>query len=341
MSTLYWLNNDLRLGDNPALTAAAADDSLTCVFCIDPHWFRTDRFGNRRMGTHRWRFLRESLLDLHQQLSQFGQTLHLLEGNPGETLPTLLATGQFNRIVRTRQHTSDAVNIWDALQTAYPAISFEQYDSATLYGADAITRWSSLPETFSAFKRALAGTPFRPEVAMPSRLPGPASIDIDDRLIESPASSAIVRGGATAAHRHLGDYFDSGAASAYRETRNNLAGRHYATGTSPWLGNGCLSPVEVLQRLRRYEAERGANESTEWILFELLWREFFQWYGYAYGDRLFQFSGINGRRPLTTFYRERFLKWREGRTPWPIVNACMAELKETGLLSNRGRQLAG
>ena len=76
MSTLYWLHDDLRLQDNPALAAAAQDDALTMLFCIDEARFNTDRFGNRQMGAHRWRLLRESLLDLQHSLSELGQTLN-------------------------------------------------------------------------------------------------------------------------------------------------------------------------------------------------------------------------------------------------------------------------
>ena len=54
---------------------------------------------------------------------------------------------------------------------------------------------------------------------------------------------------------------------------------------------------------------------------------------------MFSFSGIKGLSPLNSFYPERFQKWRNGSTPYPIVNACMNELKATGFLSNRGRQI--
>ena len=60
MNTLYWFTDDLRIADNPALVAAASDTNLTCVYCMDDAYFRTDRFGNQPIGKHRWRFLCES-----------------------------------------------------------------------------------------------------------------------------------------------------------------------------------------------------------------------------------------------------------------------------------------
>jgi deoxyribodipyrimidine photo-lyase len=112
-----------------------------------------------------------------------------------------------------------------------------------------------------------------------------------------------------------------------------------STKFSPWLANGSISPRFLLQALRNYEHENGGNDSTYWIYFELLWREYFQWYADHFQQRLFSFKGTNSRKPLTSFYPQRFKQWVNGTTPWAIVNACMKELQHTGYLSNRGRQL--
>ncbi|NLJ93167.1 MAG: DASH family cryptochrome, partial [Aeromonadales bacterium] len=102
---------------------------------------------------------------------------------------------------------------------------------------------------------------------------------------------------------------------------------------------GCLSARQVWQRLKRYETEQQANDSTYWIGFELLWREYFQWLALELGPSLFQFQGLATKRPLTSFYSERFNKWCQGNTPYPLVNACMRQLNATGFMSNRGRQI--
>jgi len=96
---------------------------------------------------------------------------------------------------------------------------------------------------------------------------------------------------------------------------------------------------KVISRLDQYERENGSNDSTYWLYFELLWREYFQWYALKHDIKLFRFSGVVGNKPLTSHYGERYIKWVQGRTPYPIVNACMNELRETGFLSNRGRQI--
>lgn len=90
--------------------------------------------------------------------------------------------------------------------------------------------------------------------------------------------------------------------------------------------------------LQRYEAVHGANDSTYWIFFELLWREYFYWYARRYGAKLFRFSGI-GEKNRSPVSMRSALQWKHGETPFPIVNACMRQLNQTGYMSNRGRQL--
>ncbi len=337
MTTLYLMTDDLRLEDNPALNLAAQDDALAIVFCIDPKVFQTDRFGCRGIGKHRWQFLRETLQDMNHSLSQRGQVLHLLEQSPLDAIGELLREGRFDRVIRSRAHHANEQRWWNHLASVHEEIHFVEVDSSTLFlEGDIVPLLASFPASFSSFRKKMAGRTFRLPVAAPSSLPH--SLEIDSQLITTPDNHGI-RGGADTAHQHLDEYFGSRSPSSYKETRNELMGENFSTGLSAFLANGSVSPVEVHQRLLAYESRHGANDSTEWILFELLWREFFRWYGWYHEDKLFEFTGVNGKRPLTSFYRERFLKWSKGTTPWPIVNACMHELNETGWLSNRGRQI--
>ena len=214
MSTLYWLHDDLRLGDNPALTAAAQDQALTMLYCIDEDRFNTDRFGNRQMGVHRWRFLRECLLDLQHSLSELGQTLNLVAGNPREIVSDLLQTGRFNRVVRTRQHTSNETAVWRHLIESYPNVRFEQYDSATLYSQDAIPCGETFPNTFTQFRKILDAVAFRPSSATPTRLPAPTTFELVSRLVQAPTESSCVAGGETTGEQQLEAYFSTHAASA-------------------------------------------------------------------------------------------------------------------------------
>ncbi|MBU2319782.1 MAG: DASH family cryptochrome, partial [Gammaproteobacteria bacterium] len=127
--------------------------------------------------------------------------------------------------------------------------------------------------------------------------------------------------------------------SHYKETRNELDGWENSTKFSPWLAQGSLSARQIKASIDVYERDHGANESTYWIYFELLWREYFHWYATLYGKQLFLPGGVTGKQTQGSYYAERFRKWSKGNTPYPLVNACMKQLNETGFMSNRGRQI--
>jgi deoxyribodipyrimidine photo-lyase len=156
---------------------------------------------------------------------------------------------------------------------------------------------------------------------------------------KEPKQGQIFDGGEKSAIKHLERYFSSDLPLNYKNVRNNLEGWKSSSKLSPWLGYGCISPRQVMASIIQYEVERGKNSSTECLSSEILWREYFQWSHFKVGAKTYKFKGLADKPPLTTFYPERFNKWCLGNTPYPLVNACMNELRVTGYLSNRGRQI--
>ncbi len=126
----------------------------------------------------------------------------------------------------------------------------------------------------------------------------------------------------------------------YQETRDQMLGTEYSSKLSPWLANGSLSVRRVAADLRRHEALYQANNSTRCLWGELLWREFFRRTLQRHGCALFQSGSLKATERASRLIDERFVRWTQGRTGMPLVDACMRELAETGYLSNRGRQVA-
>jgi len=107
----------------------------------------------------------------------------------------------------------------------------------------------------------------------------------------------------------------------------------------------------VYAELKAFETQWGANEGSYWLYFELLWRDYFRLLHHKYGVRLYHAQGLRGapaaqadltnpppRRapPLGAANLER---WCTGRTGTPLVDAAMRELRASGYLSNRLRQV--
>lgn len=352
---LYCFGNDLRLHDNPALLQASQSvDTLICIAIIDPKQLMPNRYGLMSLGVHRKRFLKQSLIALNNQLLCIGQQLHVIIDQPMDAIAKLITLYDINVVYSTKHVGFYESTYWQLLQKRYRSINFKQYHSHTIFNSSQLPfDLSDLPASFTSFKKKIepidvpapvhSVTHLPPEPAdnKNSALQGMTLLDSDVFCQSSDGEDCIeeFQGGENNALLHTQQYFSSQLPKSYKQVRNALEGWDNSTKLSAWLANGCLSPRAVIDKLKHYEATVDKNDSTYWIFFELLWREYFQWYAQCYGVKLFYLSGIKNKKPLTSFYAERFKRWCLGETPYPIVNACMQQLNATGYMSNRGRQL--
>jgi len=348
---LYIFTNDLRVQDNPALLEACSSaKELLCVFIVDPRWFKSNRYGLLTMGHHRWRFVKQSIDELKNALQAYGQDLMVIYDSPLSAISRLVGIYNVSAIFRAKQTGYYENKLWQNLQSQYPFIELKEIDSNTLFSTSELPfHLDALPNSFTPFRKTVEKlhiqTPLKPLTQIP---PPPRTGPWGNRFSELPpldhnapnvTNAKTFDGGANAANNQLNSYFEERHASSYKQTRNALDGWESSTKFSPWLAHGCVSPKQILSRLKQYELAQGSNASTYWVYFELLWREYFHWLAYKYQAKLYFKNGIVGKKKLTTFYPERFQRWMTGNTPYPLVNACMHELSTTGYLSNRGRQI--
>lgn len=356
MSTsLLWLRNDLRTHDHEPLKRAAKADSLLPVYCFDPRHTRETRWGFPKMSAHRVRFLLESLRDLQQRLRDLGSDLVIRKGRPEEVLPTLAREHDAGRLFFHAEPMREERDVESALRIALP----DRVRVTSLWGhtlvlpQDLPFEIASTPDTYTTFRKAVESrSEVQSEVASPDVLPPlpdglsagklPESVEeLGTTPIEpDPRRAALaMRGGETKALDRLNAYlWERDRLKTYKTTRNGMLGADYSSKFSPWLALGCLSPRRVYHEVKRYETERVANKSTYWLIFELLWRDFFRFYGAKHGDRLFHRGGPQQRNIDRPFHEDAFAAWAAGRTGFPLVDANMRELYRTGFMSNRGRQ---
>ena len=104
------MTHDLRLDDNPALLQAAQSEELLLVYVVDPAWFRVNRFGQLSMGSHRWLFVQQALMDLDSALRDLGHRLCIVEGGPEDAIAQILHQIPFQRLVISQQFGSDELD---------------------------------------------------------------------------------------------------------------------------------------------------------------------------------------------------------------------------------------
>jgi deoxyribodipyrimidine photo-lyase len=339
MRALYWFRNELRLHDNPGLVAAAAADELLLVYL----WPRQRPWCNTQgIGAQRERFIAESLAELGSELQPLGQNLLVLQGSPELVIPDLVRDYGIDAL-----HTSQCAGSYETRAVRILSerldIPVHEHPGNTLFThSDIDGLGPKLLNTFSPFRNRVEKTltANAPSRALP-QLPAPPAVRFHDipKASARPHLGLPIRGGTRAGQRRLQQFLSAGIRS-YKETRNCLDPLEGSSTLSPWLANGNLSAREIAAAIGEHEAREGANESTYWLYFELLWREFFYWRARRDGVSLFRHGGREGSVSRCTFEPRNFARWCAGDTNFPLVNALMHQLVATGWMSNRGRQIA-
>ena len=339
---LYIFERDCRVDDNPTLSLIASQvDYLICLYCVEPLDKFAKTYSQTTASSAQRGYIKQTLLQLHQRLKVFGQHLVVAQTNVSPLLAQLITRFHITHIAYSQYAGSHEQSRWHGLQQQYPAITFVSTDANSLFEQQQLPFViEKLPESFSAFRKVVETIKeHKPHNTIKELPPSPVNVIFMLPEYLAGANNPFFSGGELNAQLHLNEYFSTRAASHYKETRNALQGSYFSTLFSPYLAHGALSPRQVMQSLNEYEEAHGANESSYWIYFELLWREYFYWYGRKHQQKLFYLSGINKNTPLLDFCPTRFTAWCNGDTPFSLVNALMHQLNQTGWMSNRGRQI--
>ncbi|NER82718.1 MAG: DASH family cryptochrome, partial [Leptolyngbya sp. SIO1D8] len=287
-------------------------------------------------------------------LRRLGSDLIIRQGKPEVILPTLATQTQAQAVYLHKAATTEEIAVETAVtnQIETLGLAAQTYWGATLYHPEKLPfSLGELPDVFTKFRKQVEREctihdvfpspkqlPSLPTGIEAGELPTLADWGLADPTPDDRAVLAF-QGGETAGLTRLQHYiWDADCLKAYKQTRNGMLGADYSSKFSPWLALGCLSPRQIYEAIQAYEEERVKNDSTYWLIFELLWRDYFWFVCAKAGDRIFYPSGLRGLKIAWKQDWPRFDAWRNGKTGYPLVDANMQELAATGFMSNRGRQ---
>ncbi|XP_075109682.1 cryptochrome DASH, chloroplastic/mitochondrial isoform X1 [Nicotiana tabacum] len=368
---IVWFRNDLRVLDNEALFRAwVSSEAILPVYCVDPTLFGTTHyFGLPKTGALRAQFIIECLTDLKRNLVKRGLDLLIQHGKPEEIIPSLAKAFKAHTVYAHKETCSEEVKVEKLvtrkLQEFVPpssggvgneprslnATKLELLWGSTMYHIDDLPfGCESLPDVYTQFRKSVESeSRIRNCIRLPASLGPPPEVgdwgcvpQVTELGLQSEKVSKGMKfiGGESAALGRVHDYFwKKDLLKVYKVTRNGMLGPDYSTKFSPWLASGSLSPRFIYEEVKRYEKERQSNDSTYWVLFELIWRDYFRFLSIKQGNLLFHAGGprkvdINWSQDQTMFDA-----WRRGQTGYPLIDANMKELATTGFMSNRGRQI--
>ena len=348
-TALVWFRNDLRIDDNQSLyDATTKHDKVIGLVLIPGFWLKETAFGFKKMEVFRARFLIETIEDLRQELKTLNFPL-IVKVDDGTSLKQLCNQYQITDLYMQEEWTKEEV---DQEKNIPDTVSVHKSYSQFLFHPDDLPfAIENLPEIFTVFRKACEkNSTVRPCTPKPRKL-----ADENDQILSSkpltlqelgyapfeihPNSAFPFQGGSGAASERLNHYFwITKKLSYYKKTRNGLLGTDYSSKFSSWLANGSISPKSIYWSVKDYEQEIGKNQSTYWLIFELIWRDYFKYVSLRHGNSIFGVGGIKNREYDWRQNHHVFDQWINGTTAEPFVNANMLELKNTGFMSNRGRQ---
>ena len=357
--SIVWFRNDLRIHDNEALVDAIKhSDEIIPVYVLDPRIiYGTTSFGFRKRERFRAQFLLEALGDLRKKLKSINSTLYIRMGHTEDVIPKIARACRTHYIYCNRERTQEEVDVQDKLEQKLWSIGQEMryYRGKMLfYTADLPFPITHCPDQFTQFRKEVEKiVQVRLPYDTPSCKLNELTVDLEEGKLPNledldyePQDSDYTlgqrfTGGETAGLEELQFYiWEKKLINTYKETRNGLLGREYSSKFSAYLSLGCLSPKLVYHEISKYEKEHGSNDSTYWLKFELMWRDFFRFMGKKHGNKIFNLTGTRGIPPEHAIEnRTLFEKWKNAMTGVPFIDSNMRELNTTGFMSNRGRQL--
>mgnify|MGYP001448221477 FL=1 len=349
-ANLVWFRSNLRVEDNTSLSKAIRDSSRVIGYInIDPTIFELSNYGFKKTEKFRTKFLLESIQDLKKQLNDINISLIITNQDFETSINSIIEKYNVRSIYMQKEWTRDELAEEKQIPKHINLIKdFDQF----LYSPESVKEvYENIPRGFSNFRKKCEKYL---NISYPLQIPKPLDKknNIDD-VYSIPTLNDLgfeefrvhrnsvfkFLGGETSAKERVYEYFfETKRISKYKLTRNGLLGKDYSSKLSSWLANGSLSVRYVYMQIKKYEEEIEKNESTYWLFFELIWRDFFKYVSMQHKDKFFSKSGIYGNSKDWSNNKELINRWINGETNEPFVNANMKELSQTGFMSNRGRQ---
>jgi deoxyribodipyrimidine photo-lyase len=353
-TSIIWFKTDLRLEDNETLVKAISQsEQVIPVYCFDDSHFETSAYGFKKTGSFRAQFLLESLQDLDKNLRKLGSGLVILKGKPEVEIPKIVKEYKAQKVFAKREVAFEEKRTEKLVQAELFKLrcELETFSTSTLYHAEDLPfSIKDIPDVFTNFrKKTEKESKIRSVFVAPEQINSPEipvlqlpTLEDLGLVFSSIDSRAAIqfKGGETEAINRLNYYFyETKNLSNYKETRNGMVGADYSSKFSAWLAIGCISPRFIYTEVKKYEKQFGANDSTYWLIFELLWRDFFRFMFKKHQTKFFLYAGIKTEKINSKSLNEKLLsQWINGATQSDFINANMLELKQTGFMSNRGRQ---
>ena len=335
---VVWFKRDLRLADHAPLAAAIdRGEPLLLLYIVEPTLLRDPHYRGRH-----WHFIAQSLQAMNNELAMLGAQIHILEGEPVTLLNTL---HQAQSISRLYSHEETGLGVTferDRQVAAFCAaqgIAWHEYQTNGIQRGRRDRRgWNrawqcvmsdaEIPVDLNALTQLCQAAPAAVEGAHSGRIEG-----------WQQHNAAFQRGGAVEGNEVLQSFLEVRGHGYQRHISKPAGSRVHCSRLSPYLAWGNLSLRQAYRALKKRQDQAGWTRALAAFESRLHWHcHFIQKFEM---ECRMEFEDLN-RGYLAHPRRhdpDRLDAWREGRTGYPLIDACMRCLMQTGYLNFRARAM--
>ncbi|KAL9927410.1 (6-4)-photolyase [Glossina fuscipes fuscipes] len=362
-SLVHWFRKGLRVHDNPALTdvfeqarAYPSSYSIRPIYILDStvtEW--------TKIGANRWRFLQESLEDLHSQLEALGSRLYVIRGSPSTVFARLFKEWHVEVLTFEEDIEPYALKYGAAVKEMAKAsnVTVKTHYSHTIYDPHSIMRINEdkAPLTYQKFMELVKTLEQSKPLEKPKSLRNLNKPEKDchekedikcydipllDELVKTKEELGVnkFKGGETEALKRLNEVLADEKWIIEFEKPNTKPNslEPSTTALSPYLSFGCLSSRHFCQRLTDI-LKRCPNHTKPpaSLMGQLMWREFF-YTAATYEPNFDRMMGNSFCLQIPWLSNAAHLDaWTFGRTGYPFIDACMRQLRHEGWIHHLAR----
>ena len=341
--SIVLFQHDLRIDDQLSLMNAFKQGlPIIGVYLYPANEFKPTTWGFHQSGPYRQQFLWESLTDLKTNLLAFNIPLYVwMDDDLDSSMMGPLSVDHVYAAVEPGDE--EKLRLKNFIQSlGNPKLTLV-HDKPLCSPITYPWLLTNLPKRFTDARIEIEKkiSIDAPLTIPPHHQPSLPILKDDWQRLQSRINhvSTIIRGGETEAKKHLHQYFFVNQhVLTYKETRNNMLNFEDSSKLSPALSLGLLSVRTIYASLKKVELTLKKNQSTYWLWFELLWRDYFYFLHLQVGRVMFFEYGIqNLKQPWHN--NPNFVNAiLNATTGYPLIDANLKELYQTGWMSNRGRQ---
>lgn len=334
---LVWLKRDLRLRDHAALfNATQTGEKVLFIYVFEPDLLEHDHYSNRH-----FQFLQESLNDLNQQLLKFNTGVLVLKGDFIETIERLQKHISFNAVFSHEEVgvkvTFDRDKAFLEYCNAHNLTWHEFPDNGIIRGLRTRTDWTKHWYGYMSnevFRVDMLNAKFIDNGELETLK---ANLNSFEFTIEP--KEEIQQGGELKAHKVLKSFIQERIKDYSKGISKPELSRTSCSRLSPYLAWGNISIRQVYQALQSLKKEGKNKSQISAVASRLRWRSHFM--QKFESECSMEFESVNkGYISLQKHLDlEKLAAWQQGKTGFPLVDACMRCLNQTGYINFRMRAM--